>query len=482
MTDADVLIVGGGISGLSIGWLLAHAGVSVEVWEQSDHAGGKIQTQRQCGYLLEDSASMVMNFRPEVNRFLDAAGLKEHKLERAPTEHRYLLKDGDLAKLPLNFGAMVKSPVWKAGDKLRMMLEPFAGRGDQEQETVSQFVTRRLGRAVLEQVIEPFVAGPLAADPDRANAVATLPRLTGLEQRYGSITIGMLAHMILRRHTATETEAFSFAGGMSTLTEMLAQASTVRLRLGYKATEVAPANDGWTVTGLASGVERTLRVRHIVLSVPADAAASLVSPLSADLGGLLQGIAYAPVSVVHTGFDQTAINHPMNGTGFLVPRREKLALTGCMWSSRLFPGHAPDGKVLLTNYLGGARRPEAAGWRDDQSVAEILKVLRPVLGIKRDPEMVAITRHPRALPLYYGAYPARMRAMDNFMQELPGLHLAANYRGGVSIRDRIVCAYETVERILSALRRSPKEAGIKELLSSTIAAPLTASPSGRGLG
>jgi len=416
MTDADVLIVGGGISGLSIGWLLANAGVDVEVWEQSDQPGGKIQTQRRCGYLLEDSASMVLNFRPEVGRFLAAAGLNEHKIERAPTEHRYLLKDGDLVKLPLNFGAMIKSPVWNTGDKLRMMIEPFTGRGDQEQETVSQFVTRRLGQAVLDLAIEPFVAGPLAADPDRANAAATLPRLTGLERRYGSITMGMLAHLILRRRTATETEAFSFAGGMSTLTEMLAQVSPVR---------------------------------------------------NADLGGLLRGIAYAPVSVVHTGFDQTAINHPLNGTGFLVPRREKLALTGCMWSSRLFPGHAHDGKVLLTNYIGGSRRPEAVGWGDDQSITEISKVLRPLLGISRDPEMVAITRHPRALPLYYGAYPARMRAMDEHLQGLTGLHLAANYRGGVSIRDRIACAYESVERILSELHRSPKEAGNKKSRSSS---------------
>lgn len=459
MTDADVLIVGGGISGLTIGWLLANAGVSVEVWEQSDNPGGKIQTQRRCGYLLEDSASMVMNFRPEVNRFLDAAGLNGHKLERAPTEHRYLLKNGELEKLPLNFKAMVRSPVWSAGDKLRMLLEPFAGRGDQEQESVSQFVTRRLGRAVLEQAIEPFVAGPLAADPDCANAAATLPRLTGLERRYGSITMGMLAHLILRRRTATETEAFSFAGGMSTLTNMLAKDSSVRLRLGYKATELTPAKQGWTVSGLAGGAERTLRVRHIVLSVPADAAASLVSPLSADLGGLLRGIEYAPVSVVHTGFDQSAVSHPLNGTGFLVPRREKLALTGCMWSSRLFPGYAPEGKVLLTNYLGGARRPEALGWGDDQSIAEILKVLQPVLGIRREPEMVSITRHSRALPLYYGAYPARLRAMGEHLQELPGLHMEANYSGGVSVRDRIVCAYEAVERILAALHRPPKELG-----------------------
>ena len=459
MTDADVLIVGGGISGLTIGWLLANEGVSVEVWEQGEQPGGKIQTQRRCGYLLEDSASMVMNFRPEVNKFLDASGLNRKKLEPVPTGHRYLLKDRQLARIPLSIGAMVKSPVWDTGDKLRMMLEPFAGRGDQERETVSEFITRRLGRGALEQAIEPFVSGPLASNPDRANAAATLPRLTELERRYGSVTLGMLAHKFLRRRTATETEAFSFDGGMSTLIGELAQTSSIRLRLGYKAMELTPANEGWTVTGGSSGAERTLRVRHVVLSVPAEAAASLIAPLDADLSDLLYGIEYAPVSVVHIGFDQSAVNHPLNGTGFLVPRREKLALTGSMWSSHLFPGHAPHGKVLLTNYLGGARRPEAVDWGDDQSVTEILKVLQPVLGISQGPEMVAIKRHPRGLPLYYGAYPARLRAMDAHLHGLPGLHLEANYRGGVSVRDRIVCACRTVESILPSLYKPPKELG-----------------------
>nr|MDJ0957236.1 FAD-dependent oxidoreductase [Arenicellales bacterium] len=141
----------------------------------------------------------------------------------------------------------------------------------------------------------------------------------------------------------------------------------------------------------------------------------------------------------------------------LVPRREKLALTGCMWTSQLFPDHAPDGKVLLTNYLGGARCPEAVTWSDEQSVDEILKVLKPLLGIKTDPEMVSIKRHQRALPLYYDAYPARLQAMDYRLQRLPGLYLLGNYRGGVSIRDRIVCAYQALESILTSLHRSTED-------------------------
>ena len=221
MSDPDVLIIGAGISGLSIAWLLAREGVSVEVWEQSDHPGGKIQTRQRSGYLLEESASMVLNFRPEVNRFLAAIQMDRHKVKRAHTEHRYLLRDDKLVELPLTLHAMAKSQVWSTSAKLRMLLEPFAGSGDSERETVTEFVTRRFGREILERAIEPFVAGPLASDPDRANAVTTLPRLTELEQRYGSITWGMLANKLWHRRTATETEAFSFDGGMKRLIEVL---------------------------------------------------------------------------------------------------------------------------------------------------------------------------------------------------------------------------------------------------------------------
>ena len=157
------------------------------------------------------------------------------------------------------------------------------------------------------------------------------------------------------------------------------------------------------------------------------------------------------------GFAENAIKRNLNGTGFLVPRREQLALTGCMWTSQLFPDHAPDGKVLLTNYLGGARCPKAVTWDDEQTVEEILKTLNPLLEIKTDPEMVSIKRHQRALPLYYDAYTARMRAIDSRLRCLPGLSLLGNYRGGVSIRDRIVCAYQALESILSSLHRSAKD-------------------------
>ena len=125
MSDVDVLVVGGGISGLATAASLARDGLSVEVWEREDRPGGKIRTRELAGYLLEQSASMVMNFRPEVNRFLARSGMQRHKVERASLANRYLIDQGRLVTLPVKLGAMVISPLWSAGTKLRLFTELF---------------------------------------------------------------------------------------------------------------------------------------------------------------------------------------------------------------------------------------------------------------------------------------------------------------------------------------------------------------------
>ena len=196
MNDTDVLVIGGGISGLSTAWWLNRAGCSVNVWESGKRPGGKIRSRRQDGYLTEQAAALVMNFRPEVTQLLQESGLEAAKTARLPAAeaNRYLLQDGQLIAMPMRLGRMVCSPLWSWQAKLRLLTEPFIPRGGSEDETVSGFVCRRLGREVLEKAMEPFVAGTLAADPDLANAAATLPRLTALERRYGSIAAGILVN------------------------------------------------------------------------------------------------------------------------------------------------------------------------------------------------------------------------------------------------------------------------------------------------
>jgi oxygen-dependent protoporphyrinogen oxidase len=467
MSKTDVLIIGAGISGLSLAWWLTRQGLNVEIWEADKHIGGKIQTsQSEEGYVTERAAAMVMNFRPEVTELLNESGLETAKISRqAEAEtRRYLLHKGKLTALPMRLGAMVFSPLWSLRGKLRLLAEPFIPPFYAKDESVSRFISRRLGKEMLEKAMEPFVAGTLAADPDEASAEACLPRLTALERKYGSITAGILINRLLRRRTACGAETFSFRGGMTTLVETLARSPGIQVATSYRVNEITHTTKGWRATASTPDGERTLDVPQVVLAVPAPHAAKLVSPLDDELASLLQGIQYAPVNIVHMGFDRAAIKHALDGTGFLVPRNEAReshqALTGNLWMSSLFPDRAPQGKVLLSSYVGGARRPEIQNWDTEQCLQTVLSSLTPLLGIKADPEMVRMDRHAQALPLYHGRHQARLQAVADRLQHLPGLHLEANYRGGISVRDRIARSRTVAKQILASL---PKQSQVDNL-------------------
>lgn len=450
MNKVDVLIIGGGISGLASAWWLARSGLSVEVWEADERPGGKIMSTRQDGYLTERAASMVLNFLPEVAELVRETGLESAKTSRLPAAEarRYLLQQGRLNALPMRMGAMMASPLWSMRGKLRLLAEPFIFPGGQADEPVSKFITRRLGREVLEKAMEPFVAGMLAADADRASAAAVLPRLVALEQRYGSIGAGVLVSRVLRRRTASTTETFSFLDGMGTLVKALAKTPGINLSTGHVAEELVREREVWRAAATTPRGQRTLSASHVILATPAPAAAALVSPLDNELAELLRGIDYAPVTVVHTGLSRDAVGHALDGTGFLAPKRESSTVTGNLWMSTLFPDRAPPGKVLLTSYLGGARTPQVADWDDERLVDETLQTLRPLMDLKADPEMIRIDRHLEALPLYHGAYLARMQAIAARLQHIPGLYLESNYKGGVSVRDRLACGHTVANCIL----------------------------------
>jgi len=451
--DHDVLIIGGGISGLAVARGLAQCGIGAEVWEADDRAGGKVRSRHEQGYLTERAASLLLNYRPEVDRFIEQAGLSPYKIgqQTARDGRRYLVQDGRLRTVPKQMSAMLLSNLWSGRAKLRMIGEAFVPARSTDGESVAQFIARRLGREMLDKAIDPFVAGTLASDPNVAEARATLPRLTALEERYGSISMGVLVNRILRRRTAHIQETFSFRDGMQRLTDSLVSTPGASVRTGIRAQELIPIPGGWRVIGKgqAGSIER--RVRRLVLSVPAPQAAALLAPLSPEAGRLLTGIDYAPLTVVHLGVARAQVRHPLDGTGFLTPRREQLNINGNLWLGSLFPGRAPAGHTLLTSYVGGARHPGRADWDDERLLAAVMSDLGPLIGLSGDPDYLRLDRHPQALPQYRGHYSARLRALDACLVTLPGLDLAANFKGGVSIRDRIAQGLATATRIHQAL-------------------------------
>jgi len=460
MSELDALVVGGGISGLATAHCLARAGLDVELWEGAERVGGKIRTVERDGYRLESAATMVVNFRGALDEFIRDAGLEAAKRARGPASARYVLDADRLVEAPTGVGELFRTPLLSGGAKLRMLAEPFAPRSREQHESVAAFVTRRLGREMLDKLFEPYVAGPLASDAALAEARATMPRLVALEKRYGSLALGAFCARLAGRGSAARPEVFSFAGGMATLTEHLACNGGFRVRRGMPVSEAWPVRGGWRVRGGRAPALRDTTCRHLVISAPPRAAAGILRGVDAVLASLLDSVRFAPIKVVHAGFARSRIGHGLNGSGFLVPRGSAFAANGCLWVSRLFPGSAPRERVLLTSYLGGARNPRAASWHDGRTSGEVMHMLRTLLEVRGEPETLHVETHQDGLPLYHGAYSSRLAAMDERLGRLPGLHLEANYRGGVSVRDRIACAQKVATRIahqLAASRRSHTE-------------------------
>ncbi|MEN8177651.1 MAG: protoporphyrinogen oxidase [Pseudomonadota bacterium] len=451
MRETDVLIIGGGISGLSTAWWLARQGISTEVWEADDRAGGKIRTTADQGYLTERAAGLLVNYHPEVDQLIQQCGLEEHKQTRDESLKRYIIRHNRLTAVPMKLPDLMASPLWSRKAKLRLAAEIFIQRGRDESETVSSFISRRLGREILETVIDPFIAGTLASDPDKAEARAVLPRLTKLEQRYGSLTMGMLINAVLKRRRANKADTFSFRSGMSQLTDTLARTEGIELHLGLKVSTIRRDQDGWQVTAKTADGKRSVLVRQLVLSTPADSAAKLLSDTDEKLAGLLTEIEYSPVGVLHLGLAERGINQPLDGTGFLVSTKNHLPFNGNLWMSRLFPGRAPKGQALLSTYLGGALHPEQLQQSDEKIVSLVLEKLKPLLSISSDPDYVRMDRHEKGLPLYHGQYQQRLETIGEHLDLLPGLHLNANYMGGVAVRERIFQGKRTAQTIARVL-------------------------------
>jgi len=454
--DADVVVVGGGLSGLVTGYRLHRAGLTVQVLEAAACPGGVIGSERRGGVLFERGPNNALDNGPAIHDLLDELGIAAQRVDARPAAaKRYVVRKGALAALPRSAAGFITTPLFSTGAKLRLLSEPFvpraAGTAD---ESIATFVRRRLGTEILDVAVEPFVAGIMAGDPERISLAAALPRLHDLEQRHGSLLRGALATAGERRRARGGRPAvsFSFRDGMQTLTDALAAAQP-GVECGRRVLRVTRAAADFVVE-LEGGGRR--RARAVVMAAPAGAAATMVDTMAPAAAAALAAIPYAPLAVVVAAYPRDRVSHPLDGFGFLAPAVERRPLLGTLFCSTLFEGRADPSTVVLTTFLGGSRDPEVV----DATDAELRAIVRPelarLLGASVAPTVDAITRWHDGLPQYGFGHLQRIAEVQRAEQALPGLHFCANYRGGASIGDCVASASETAGSIIAAqLRGQP---------------------------
>lgn len=419
----EVIIIGAGITGLSCAWRLRRLGIEPLVLESSSHAGGVIRSERIGEFLIERGPNSLLP-TSETFTILDEAGLTSQIIEGDPKAPRYICLNGSLKKAPfepMTFGGL-----------LRAAAEPFIRSKSPKDESVSNFFVRRFGQQAQDRLVAPFVTGIYAGNTRELSMAATFPKLTAMERQYGSVVLGMMKSP--RPKSARRGRTCSFVDGMGALPRRLASDANIIYECG-KVTVDRDLNvdrqGGRTKAGA------------VIITAPTYRAVGIVEQSLPHVGRILENATYAPMISVTSFIADDAFPHPLHGFGFLVPRSEKLHILGTLFSSALFSGRAPEGKQLLTSFIGGAHEPEAIQWSDERVWETVQKELQTVLKTSRAPELIAITRYTHAIPQYKIGQEHWVAALKGELTCAPGLFFGGNYMEGISVASCI----ETGERI-----------------------------------
>lgn len=428
----EVVIVGGGISGLSAAHALMKRGVGFLLLEATDRWGGVIRTDRGDGFLLEAGPDALLAQKPEGVALCRELGLGDHLTPTNRTLRAvYVLHRGQLVALPegmtlavpTRIGPFLASRLFSWPGKLRMGLELIVpAKRDGSDESIASFLRRRFGGECVARLGEPLLAGIHSGDPERLSIRATFPRFADLELRYGSLIRGLRATGPHAQDAAERPALFySLRGGLTEMVEALvARLPAERLRLGSAVSSVGRSGSAWSV---ATADGRRVETRAIVVAVPAHRAAALLATLDPELARSLSAIPFVSTATVLLGYRRADVAHPLDGYGLVVPKTERLRTTALSFSSTKLPGRAPDGHVLLRAFLGGARDPEILALDDRLLVETVLGEMTPVLGVRGAPVLTRVYRWPMGTPQMEVGHLDRISALERRVAQIPGLQL-----------------------------------------------------------
>lgn len=444
-----VAIVGAGIAGLVVAHRLAAMGVPIAIVDAAPRPGGRIATRRQDGLVLEAGPDGFLA-GPAVLGLCRELGLEEELVEPLPPATTSILWRGRLHPLPPGTAAGVPvalrafwpTALLRSWEKARVLLDlVLPGEGDALalDDPLGPALRRRLGRAVVERLVEPLLGGLHGGGLDDLSGGAVAPWLVDV-LRQGSLVRGLR-----RRQGAGPMRLLSLHGGMERLVEGLARDLKDRAGwyLGRGAEGVARGPEGWRVV-LEDG--SALEAAGLVLACPAPAAGRLLEGVDGELARLLGTIAYGSLGVVNLAYREADLGRAPEGHGFLVPRVEPGRLRGVSWASRKWPGRAPAGVLLARAFLDLEPGSEPAS----QAIAEeAVAGLEPILAPRRLPFVVEIHRFARAMPRYTVGHLGRVAAIEARRRRLPGLFLVGSAYRGAGIGE-LVAAAEAVAREVGA--------------------------------
>eukprot|EP00913_Durusdinium_trenchii_P028488 g26716.t1 len=461
---------GGGITGLAAAHRVLELSeqherpVQLTLFEAGDQPGGVVGTRRIDKYVVELGADSFITNKPWAVNLCRRLGIEDQLIPTDDTFRRSLvLRQGQPVAVPEGFMLLspakiwpvLSSPLFSPLGKLRMGLEYFLPRAKAgEDESLASFVRRRFGREALERLVQPLVGGIYTSDPERLSLKATLPRFLDMERDHRS-----LIRASRKQASTASREESSGSGaryglfatlrnGLSSLFDVLTEriAERADIRFGTPVSHIVPAENGWMLR-TADGGEETFDA--VIAAARSYQVGDMVAGFDEPLAESLRTIEYASTAVVVSGHRLEDVEHPLDAFGLVVPAIENRKVLAISFTSRKFPGRAPEGHVLLRTFVGGAMQPELLQHSDDEIRRIVRDELASILGVGGEPDFIELTRYTNAMPQYHLGHLERVAAIESRVASHAGLAIAGNAYHGVGLPDCIHSGEQAAESIMN---------------------------------
>ena len=469
MTDEQkrVVIIGGGITGLAATYYLQKEvrekklPLEVILIEASQRLGGKMQTFKKDGYVIERGPDSFLERKTSAARLAKEVGIDDKLVNNTAGKSYVLVKDrlhpmpgGAIMGIPTEIGPFITTGLFSLTGKLRAAGDFVLPRSKAvNDQSLGEFFRRRLGNEVVENLIEPLLSGIYSGDIDEMSLMSTFPQYYALEQKYRSLVLGMKKSTPKRpKETSTIKKKGMFltiSSGLQSYTDAIeAQLEPGSVKKGYRVEKISKEEKGYHIE--LNGGEN-LFADTIVMAVSHHAVTSIFPEY--EFFHPFKNVPSTSVATVALGFPKEAVAKDIDGTGFVVSRNGDYSITACTWVHKKWPHSTPEGKVLLRCYVGRAGEEVVVDLSDDEMVQIVMDDLAKTMNITMDPELIVVSRWNDAMPQYTVGHKERMSNVTNGLKkDLPGIFLAGCSYHGLGLPDCIDQGEDAVRKVLDFLQ------------------------------
>ncbi len=433
----SIVIIGGGISGLSLGAYIKDGGFNSIVVEKDARVGGKLFTEYKDGYTLDVGANTTAT-NVALEEMIKILGIEDQVIRPSKaSQRRYVVKNSKLKEVSSNPKDLLFSNVLSLSAKMSVFQERFKKPNEyKEDESVGDFFERRFGKEVVDQLVDPFISGIYAGDPYKLSIKSVFPKLLDLEARYGSVTKALQAE----QGNMPKREIIAFKGGMKTLVDgFVSYIGEENVLCDMNVQSVKQLGNGkFAIDLLQDGMSLEILADVVVFATPSNVTANFLKHISPELSSLLE-MEYPQMLVLNLGFRKSAFKKPFSGFGFLVPKVENKSFLGATANSAFLPDRAPEDHELFTLYIGGANQSGNLDDLVEPAITEFMQIMK----LNERPIFQNTHFWEHAIPQLTVGHFKRTEGIEFFERNTHNIHILGNYVCGLGVGECVSGAKRT---------------------------------------